>query len=185
MTYRILQISPILILLASILFPGCTNQPENQVISQQAPPFTLTSLEGESVSLEEKKGSTIVIHFGTSWCPFCRAEDPHLQNLYEEYKEKGVEVFVINVGENTEVAQRWKDEAGFTFPMFMDRDGAVSARYAPADAQPDLPRHEVMIASNLVIDSDGHIQYFSLLDTNAFDAKLVDLKKTLESVLNR
>lgn len=48
---------------------------------------------------------------------------------------------------------------------------------------PDLPRDQVPIASNLIIDAEGRIRFFSLLDTTSFDAKLVELKKRLDPLL--
>ena len=68
-------------------------------------------------------------------------------------------------------------------PMLMDTDGRASARYAPAGVQPDLPRPQVPIASNLVIDREGKIRFYSLLDSAHFDARLITLKAALDSLL--
>jgi hypothetical protein len=51
--------------------------------------------------------------------------------------------------------------------------------------QPDLPREQVPIGSNLVIGRDGKIRFYSLLDTRTFDAHLVTLKKRLEEMLSQ
>lgn len=40
-----------------------------------------------------------------------------------------------------------------------------------------------MIAANLLIDRNGTIQFYSLLDTRTFDAKLVHLTARLEQLL--
>jgi peroxiredoxin len=161
---------------------GCEPVAESYT-GAEAPSFSLTALDGEPISLDKFRGRPVVIHFGTSWCPFCRAEDSHLQALYEQYRDKGVAVLVVNVKETEDKASEWYQQASFTLPMILDRDGSVAAAFAPPDAQPDLPRDEVMIASNLVIDSDGIVRFFSLLDSKAFDAKLVDLKARLDEVL--
>jgi len=65
----------------------------------------------------------------------------------------------------------------------MDSDGKVAVSYAPAGAQPDLPRDQVAIASNLIIDKEGKICFYSLLDSANFDAKLISLTKRLDQVL--
>ncbi len=173
----------LLVLACTILSASCNKATTSNITDFPAPAFQLTSLENESLTLEELKGEVTVIHFGTSWCPFCRVEDPHLEALFQLYKEKNVQVLVINVGEDDDVASTWKKEAGFSFPMLMDRNGEVAASYAPADAQPALPRHEVMIASNLIIDKDGRVRFMSLLDTNNFDAELVALRAKLDLIL--
>ncbi|MBX2822580.1 MAG: TlpA family protein disulfide reductase [Rhodothermaceae bacterium] len=170
-------------LLVTIWLSGCGSEESPSLAHFKAPPIELASLNNETISLDQFSGQAVVIHFGTSWCPFCRAEDPHLEALYQEYKDQGVQVLVVNVEETDEKASEWKEEAGFSFPMLMDRDGTISASYAPADAQPDLPRHEVMIASNLIIDGEGMVRFMSLLDTNNFDAKLIALRVQLEEVL--
>lgn len=162
---------------------ACTPQPPPAASEIQAPAFTLEALEGEVMALDDLRGRVVVVHFGTSWCPFCRAEDPHLEALHRVYRERGVQTLVINVGESDADAAQWRDEAGFSFPMLMDRDGAVAASYAPPDAQPDLDRADVMVAANLIIDRTGRVRFMSLLDTQAFDAELVALRERLDEVL--
>ena len=58
-----------------------------------------------------------------------------------------------------------------------------ATRFAPEGVLPDLPRDQVPIASNLIIDRDGKIQFYSLLDSANFDAKLVELKGVLDEML--
>ena len=71
----------------------------------------------------------------------------------------------------------------FTFPVLLDTDGSTSARYAPEGVLPDLPRDEVPLASNLIIDRQGRIQFYSLLASRNFDARLVHLRQRLEELL--
>jgi hypothetical protein len=66
----------------------------------------------------------------------------------------------------------------------LDVDGKVSATYAPLGVQPDLARDQVPIASNLIIDRDGKIRFYSLLDSVHFDAKLLALTARLDQLLD-
>lgn len=77
---------------------------------------------------------------------------------------------------------RWT-EALWTIPVLFDGEGEVATRYAPPDAVPDLPRDQVPIGSNLIIDRQGAIRFYSLLDSMHFDAKLVALKERLDELL--
>lgn len=107
-----------------------------------------------------------------------------MEALYQKYHQHGVEVFIINVMENQETAKSWAiDRHQFSFPVLLDLDGQVATKYAPADILPDLPRHEVPIASNLIIDKQGTIQFYSLLDSKNFDAKLIELTQRLEQLM--
>jgi len=72
----------------------------------------------------------------------------------------------------------------YTFPVVLDVDGKVSVAYAPPGAQPDLARDQVPIASNLIIDRDGKIRFYSLLDSVHFDAKLLALTARLDQLLD-
>ena len=59
----------------------------------------------------------------------------------------------------------------------------MAAGYAPPDLLPDLSRSEVAIGSNLIIDDKGIIQFFDLLNTTSFDAKLIKLQTLLDKLL--
>ena len=90
---------------------------------------------------------------------------------------------VINVKEDKDKAAAWKKQLKWSVPVLLDEDGKVSASYAPAGILPDLPRDQIPIASNLIIDRQGKIQFFSLLDSRNFDAKLVALTARLNELL--
>lgn len=158
-------------------------QEAQPMLGQPAPPFALNALNGKGYSLEQLKGKYIVIHFATTWCPFCNAEAPNLEKLYKDYREKGVEVLIIDVKEDKELVQRSFGRFNFSFPVLLDAEGKVSASYAPEGVQPDLERHEVPLASNLIIDKEGNIRFYSLLNTTDFDAKLTKLKQKLDELI--
>jgi peroxiredoxin len=107
-----------------------------------------------------------------------------LQALWEKYQKLGVQVVVIDVKETKEKTEEYAKRSKYTFPVLMDSDGKIAVTYAPAGAQPDLPRDQVPIASNLIIDKEGHICFYSLLDTANFDAKLIALSKRLDTLLS-
>jgi peroxiredoxin len=158
-------------------------QDKQPMIGQPAPLFELKTSEGKIYSLEQLKGKYVVIHFAATWCPFCNAEAPSLEELYQNYRDKNVEVIIVDVKEDQRLVQKSQERFKFSFPVLLDEDGAVSAKYAPEGVQPALARYEVPIASNLVIDKEGKIRFYSLLNTVSFDAKLTKLKQKLDELL--
>jgi peroxiredoxin len=160
-------------------------QEEQPMIGQTATSFELKGLDGNNYSLAQMKGKLILIHFATTWCPFCNAEAPNLEQLYKSYKDKGVQVWIIDVKESKELVTQSFKRFNFSFPVLLDTNGKVAATYAPAGVLPDLTRDEVVLASNLIIDREGKIRFYSLLNTTSFDAKLTMARKKLDELLSQ
>lgn len=90
---------------------------------------------------------------------------------------------VINAKEEKDKAAAWKKQLKWSIPVLLDEDGEVSASFAPEGVLPDLPREQIPIASNLIIDRQGRIQFYSLLDSRNFAARLVSLTARLDELL--
>lgn len=170
-------------LLAISFHSNVIAQGSNSMIGEAAPSFSLEGIDGKTYSLADQRGNYVVVHIAATWCPFCNAEAPYLEKLHQKYKDKGVKVFIIDVKESKELVSKAFDRFNFSFPVLLDVDGSVSASYAPEGVQPDLARDEVPLASNLIIDREGKIIFYSLLDTATFDAKLTKVSEKLENLV--
>jgi thiol-disulfide isomerase/thioredoxin len=62
--------------------------------------FTLTSLDGKKVSLSDFRGKNVYLNFFATWCPPCKRELPDMEKLYREYKDKGLELVVVDLGKS-------------------------------------------------------------------------------------
>jgi len=62
-----------------------------------APPFKLLNLKGETVDSSAFQGKVVLLDFWATWCPPCREEIPHLNELYEKYKEDGLVIIGISL----------------------------------------------------------------------------------------
>jgi peroxiredoxin len=96
-----------------------------------APDFTLDTLIGEQVQLSSLRGKIVVINFWTTWCPPCRAETPALETSYEAYKDSDVVVLGANLTDQDSLkeVESFVQEFGLTYPILLDRDGAVGLLY--------------------------------------------------------
>jgi hypothetical protein len=94
-----------------------------------------------------------------------------------------VTALVINVKEDRSKAAEWKNQLKWSIPVFLDAEGTFSAGFAPDRMLPGLPRDQIPIASNLIIDREGTIQVYSRLDSRIFVAKLAELTARLHELL--
>lgn len=96
-----------------------------------APDFTLDTLDGSQMTLSDLRGQVVMINLWTSWCPPCRAEMPAIDNIYQANKEQGLEVLAVNstFQDSEAAASAFAQELSLSFPILLDRDGAVSRRY--------------------------------------------------------
>lgn len=122
------------------------------------PDFTLTSLDGEKVTLSELRGKKVILNFWNTWCPPCKAEMPHMQNYYEQYaKEENVEILAVNLtaGERDVTADAkintvmtFKNSFKLTFPILLDTKNEVELDY-----------QIIEIPTTYFIDSLGTVQH--------------------------
>ena len=118
----------------SRLPPAAANAAEQIATPREgfaAPDFTLDLLGGGDITLSELRGKPVMINLWASWCPPCRAEMPAIQKVYQDYQELGLVVLGVNTTnqDNEADATAFVREYGLTFPIPLDRDGSVSARY--------------------------------------------------------
>lgn len=85
-------------------FLKLTNANAELAIGKPAPNFTLKSIKGETLSLEQVKGKVVLLDFWASWCKPCRIENPNVVRLYNEYEKKGFTVFSVSLDNNL---QKW------------------------------------------------------------------------------
>lgn len=103
--------------------------PPNSAQIDLAPDFTLTDLEGNTVSLSDYRGQNVYINFWASWCGPCKLEMPDIEEIHREYQDKDLVVLTINVGESQNVVEKYIDNNGFSFTVLLDPDMTASKLY--------------------------------------------------------
>ena len=79
------------------------------LVGRPAAPFSLTTLEGQPLSLADQRGKVVVLNFWASWChPACYDEAPALERTWLAYKDKGVMVIGVNVQDTEEPARKFR-----------------------------------------------------------------------------
>jgi cytochrome c biogenesis protein CcmG/thiol:disulfide interchange protein DsbE len=100
------------------------------LMGKTAAPFTLTTFEGQPLSLEALRGRVIVINFWASWChPACYEEAPALERGWQAYRERGVTFVGVDIQDKAEAATKFIRDFNLTFPNALDSQGKVSVDY--------------------------------------------------------
>ncbi len=71
-----------------------------------APDFSAPNPDGKSISLKESLGKVTIIDFWASWCNPCRAENPNVVAIYNEFHAKGLNIISISLDKD---ANKWKE----------------------------------------------------------------------------
>ncbi|WP_449188490.1 peroxiredoxin family protein [Tannerella forsythia] len=71
-------------------------------VGTQAPAFTLTSVEGKTVSLSDFKGRYVLIDFWASWCHDCRKASPEMVALFAKYGKENITFLGVSFDDKRE-----------------------------------------------------------------------------------
>ncbi|HVS95240.1 MAG TPA: TlpA disulfide reductase family protein [Puia sp.] len=78
---------------------------ENSWVGKQAPDFSLPDATGRNVSLASFKGKYLLVDFWASWCGPCRAENPNVVHVYNEFKDKNFAILGVSLDKDKDAWQ--------------------------------------------------------------------------------
>ena len=138
-----------------------------------APDFSLTTSEGEEISLDGLRGKVVLLDFWGTWCPPCVESVPELRDLRKKYAKEPS--FVMISISNDGVEQKWRDfivKNQMVWPQFLDRDRKMLRAFEV---------HEY--PTYIVIDPEGIVRYRSYGHSSAKMSSLDDaVRKQLKSI---
>lgn len=72
-------------------------QQGNSWVGKQAPDLSLPDANGHTVSLASFKGKYVLVDVWASWCGPCRAENPNVVKVHDEFKGKNFAVLGVSL----------------------------------------------------------------------------------------
>jgi cytochrome c-type biogenesis protein len=122
--------------------------PVGLAIGERAPQFSITTIDGQSIQLQDLQGKSVLINFWGTWCAPCRVEMPDLQQVFEQYNGE-LAIIALAAEPDTEALVRaFQQEMGITFPLAVDRSNRINQIYSIV-SQP----------STFILDGAGVIRY--------------------------
>lgn len=101
--------------------------PAGPFAGERAPDFTVTALDGESVTLQSLRGKPVFVNFWATWCLPCLEEMPEIEELYREYPGRFHVVAVTDEPRTT--VTRYLQSFDYTFPIYLDNRGEMGRSY--------------------------------------------------------
>ncbi|MEG4118211.1 peroxiredoxin [Microcoleus sp. N9_B4] len=115
-----------------------------------APQFTAKDTNGNTVSLSEFAGKTVILYFyPKDDTPGCTRQAQSFKAAHEEYKGKDIVVLGVS-RDNEESHQKFTEKYGLPFQLLADVDGTITKAY-------DVEKGDYAKRVTFVIDGTGKI----------------------------
>ena len=162
------------LVLSVVMQTSCQNDDKDSVSGKVnagdvVPDFTVTSIDGQTVSSSSLSGQVYMLTFFDTGCQDCQKEFPVLQQIYDKYSSY---LSMINVPRSQsldEVKQYWTNK-GLSIPVHKADDSRLYYKFADSG----IPR-------TYIVDGKGVVQAVftdnPIADFNTLDGILQDLLK--------
>jgi len=96
----------------------------------KAPPFTLKNQHDEDISSVDliKRGPLVVSFTRGSWCPFCSAEVRALNEVYDQFRQAGIELVVLSP-QSLDKTRKQAMAGKLKFNLLADKDNETAKAF--------------------------------------------------------
>lgn len=138
-----------------LLISACSDDslgPVSDNTGDPAPAFTLTSLDGEQISLSDYRGKVVYLFFYGADCPHCRSNGPVTETqIHQTFKNNsnfvalGLDTWNLPQSANNS----FRTATGITYPLLLSARSVLVNYYGNSNAYD----------RSVVVDAEGNIAY--------------------------
>jgi len=143
----------------------------------KAPDFTAKDQNGNTVSLSDFKGKTVILYFyPKDDTPGCTAEACDFRDNYQSLLGKGFEVIGVST-DDEKSHKKFITKHNLPFPLIADTDHSVVEAYGVwAEKNMYGKKYMGTVRTTFIIDPDGNIKnVIDKVDTKASSQQVLDL----------
>jgi cytochrome c biogenesis protein CcmG, thiol:disulfide interchange protein DsbE len=118
----------LLLMSALLSLAGCQSDPSWKV-GASAPEISLFDRKDDTVKLSAYRGKVVVLRFWASGCRDCVAGMPAMDRYSQKYRERGVVVIAVNMGDSREVVEGFVGKMGLSYPVLRDPELIAAKKY--------------------------------------------------------
>jgi peroxiredoxin len=115
-------------------------------VGQPAPDFTTQNLDGETVTLSQFHGQTVILTLTKTWCPDCTKQIPFLNQTQETNTE--LVILDVDIKEPEALVREYAKQMRVGFPVLLDMNGEIKGLYQVSG-----------YPTTFVIDPEGIIRF--------------------------
>ena len=97
---------------------------------EPAPNFNAKTIAGEKFTNDSLKGHVVLLQFWTTWCPYCRREQPLVDDLDKEFRDRGLVVLAVDVNESKKTVKQYLSQNPRACRIVLTEDTNLAAMYA-------------------------------------------------------
>ena len=152
---RILLASLFLLLSVNVFAMGKVSVSDSGgLVGKTAADVTLPSTDGTSASImSARKGGNAILIFWASWCPHCREELAHVNKDLAGIEGKGIQVILIDAGEDKDVASEYLMKHRINMVSFLDEENVLQEQYQVMG----IPTVVFISAQGKILDVDHEV----------------------------
>jgi thiol-disulfide isomerase/thioredoxin len=123
-----------------------------KIIGKASPDFNLPDLNDKLYTLADFRDKVVILDFWATWCGPCKMAMPLVNKIYLEYKDKGLEVFGINLEgrDKNELVGQFIEKTGYQFTIL--QGGMMGVGIDRVYGVSGIP-------TTFVVDKQGIIRY--------------------------
>jgi cytochrome c biogenesis protein CcmG/thiol:disulfide interchange protein DsbE len=97
-------------------------------VGDYPPNFTLSTVTGQRITLRSLKGHAVWLNFWATWCVWCKAEMPAMEQIYVQEQGR-IRIVGVDVQESRSAVSAFLTAHHISYPVVLDSSGRVSTLY--------------------------------------------------------
>jgi peroxiredoxin len=134
-------------------------------VGEEMPEFTLTALDGNTLTSDDLYGKVVLINFFATWCVPCNLEIPLVyKDIWAKYKDnKDFVLLIVDQEEKPEKVKSFIEKKKLAMPFYLDEKKEVYSKFATK-----------FIPRNYLFDREGTL----VLNTMGFKKEVFEALKS-------